>query len=180
MALERKLYSGNDYRRALSIEELQGIGRRRVPNFVSEYVDGGAEDEVTLKWNRTALEAIRMVPNTLVDTSARHQRTTLFGRELNSPLIIAPTGLNGLLCQRGDVALARAAAAVGIPFTLSMVSNVRLEEVATEAGGCLWMQLYVMKDREIASDIVNRAERAGYEALVITSDTNVFGHREWD
>ena len=180
MSLRRKIYSGNDFRRALSIEELHQIARRRVPNFAFEYVEGGAEDEMTLRWNCEAFKSIRLVPNTLVDTSSRHQRITLFGRESNSPLLVAPTGLNGMLCYRGDVALARAAASVGIPFSLSMLSNVRLEDVATEAGGRLWMQLYVMNDREITRDIVTRADRAGYEALVFTSDANVFGYREWD
>jgi (S)-mandelate dehydrogenase len=180
MTLKRQLHSGADFRRALSIEELRVIASRRVPNFAFEYVEGGAETEATLNWNRAALDAIRFVPNTLVDTSTRHQRTTLFGREMKSPLIIAPTGLNGMLSHRGDVALARAATAANIPFTLSTVSNVRLEEVAQEAKGRLWMQLYVFKDRKIAQDIVARAERAGYEALVFTSDANVFGNREWD
>jgi (S)-mandelate dehydrogenase len=180
MTLKRKLYSGNDFRRAFSIEELRTIARRRVPNFAFEYVEGGAEDEVTLGWNRAAFESIRLVPGTLVDTSSRHQRISLLGRESSSPLIIAPTGLNGMLHHRGDVALARAAAASGIPFTLSTMSNVRLEEVVTDTGGRLWLQLYVMKDREIARDIIGRADRAGYEALVFTTDANVFGYREWD
>lgn len=180
MPLKRKYYTGRNLRRVLCIEELRRIGRRRVPSFAFEYVEGGAEDEATLRWNQEVFERYRLVPRTLVDTSARHQRITLFGRESASPLIIAPTGLAGMLYHRADVALARAAAAAGIPFTLSTVSNVRLEEVAAEAGGRLWMQLYVVKDRSIARNIIERAERAGYEALVFTSDANVFGNREWD
>lgn len=180
MSLERKLYSGSDYRRTLSIEELRHLARRRVPNFAFEYVEGGAEDEQALRQNIDAFESIRLVPNTLVDTSSRHQRTTLFGHELKSPLIIAPTGLNGMLSHRGDVALARAAATAGIPFSLSTLSNVRLENVANEVGGNLWMQLYVMNDRDLTHDIVTRADNAGYEALIFTADANVFGYREWD
>jgi (S)-mandelate dehydrogenase len=180
MALIRKIRSRGDIRNALSIEELRAMAHRYVPNFALEYVEGGSDDEATLRWNRAALEAVRFVPNTLMDTGARRQDIQLFGRESKSPLIVAPTGLNGMLRHRGDVALARAAAKAGIPFTLSTVSNVRLEEVASEAGGRLWMQLYVFKDRQIAKDIVERAERAGYEALVFTSDANVFGNREWD
>jgi len=176
----RKFYGGMDFRRALSIEELRRVARRAVPNFAIEYVEGGAEDERALRWNRAALESIRFVPNTLVDSSSRHQRVAIFGQEISSPLVVGPTGLNGVLRYRGDVALARAAAAVGIPFTLSTVSNVRLEDVAQSAGGHLWMQLYVMKDRAVARDIVARADRAGYEALVFTTDANVFGYREWD
>lgn len=180
MPLKRKYYSGSDYRRTLSIEELRRVARRRVPNFAFEYVEGGAEDERTLRWNREVLDSTRLIPNTLVDTSSRHQRVSLFGRELSSPLVIAPTGLNGMLSHRGDVAIARAAAAMGMPFSLSAWSNARLEDVATEAGGRLWMQLYVLGDRDITRDIVARADQSGYEALVFTSDANVFGHREWD
>ncbi|MBI1424800.1 MAG: alpha-hydroxy-acid oxidizing protein [Gammaproteobacteria bacterium] len=150
-----------------------------MPNFAFEYIEGGSEDERALHWNRAALDAIRMIPNTLVDTSARHQRISLFGKEINSPIILGPTGLNGMTRYRGDLALARAAAAAGIPFTLSTVSNMRLEDVA-KAGGRLWMQLYVLRDRAAARDILSRAERAGYEAIVFTTDANVFGYREWD
>ncbi len=180
MSLRRKLYNGADFRRALSIEDLRAIAHRRMPNFALEYVEGGSESEASVRWNRAAFESIRLVPGTLVDTSARHQRINLFGRESAAPLIIAPTGLNGVVRHRGDIALARAAAAAGIPFTLSTVSNVRLEEIAAQADGRWWMQLYMMKNREIARHIVTRAERAGYEALVFTSDANVFGNREWD
>jgi len=176
----RKYYGGKDFRRALSIDELREVARRAVPNFAFEYVEGGAEDERALHLNRRALEAIRFIPNTLVDTSMRHQRIELFGREIAAPLIIAPTGLNGMLRYRADLALARAASACGIPFTLSTVSNMRLADVAQKAGGRLWMQLYVMQDRAVARDIIQRAELAGYEALVFTSDANVFGYREWD
>jgi (S)-mandelate dehydrogenase len=180
MTLSRKLYTGRNFHRALSIDELRGIGKSRVPNFAFEYVEGGSEDEQSLRWNKTALESIRLIPGTLVDTSERHQRIKLMGRDQNSPLVIGPTGLNGMLRYRGDIALARAAASSGIPFTLSTVSNVRLEEVAEEAGGDLWMQLYVMTDRDITLDILNRAKQANYSTLVFTTDANVFGYREWD
>jgi (S)-mandelate dehydrogenase len=176
----RKYYSGKDFRKALSIEELRKVARRQVPNFAFEYVEGGAEDESALHWNRDAFDAIRLAPATLVDTSARQQTTSLFGQEINSPLVIAPTGLNGMLTHRADIALARAASKFGIPFSLSTLSNVRLEDVATEVDGRLWMQLYVMNDREITRNIISRADKAGYEALVFTSDANVFGNREWD
>lgn len=180
MALLRKHYAGRDFGRALSIEELRAIARRRVPHFAFEYVECGAEDELTLRWNRAAFESIRFVPGTLVDTTGRHTRTRIFGGESSAPLIVAPTAMNGMLCRRGDVALAQAAAAAGIPFCLSTFSNVRLEDLAAEVGGRLWMQLYLLGDRAIARDIIARAERAGYEALVLTTDANVFGFREWD
>ncbi len=180
MSLKRKLYSGNDFRKAVSIDDLHEIARRRIPNFALEYVVGGAENENSLSWNQEALKSIRFIPNTLVDTSSRKLPINLFDKESSSPLIIAPTGLNGMLQHRADVALAHAAKNNNIPFCLSTVSNVSLEDVAQEAGGRLWMQLYVMSDRDITRDILKRAENENYEALVFTTDANVFGNREWD
>jgi len=180
MAWKRRAFSGRNLSRALNIADLRELAQRRVPGFVFEYVEGGAEDELTLRGNREAFAALRLIPNTLVDTSARHQRIELFGRECSAPLIIAPTAINGLLEPDGDLAVARAAADLGIPFTLSTLSTMRLEDVASKAGGRLWMQLYVTKNRRAAEDIMQRASAAGYEALVFTTDANVFGNREWD
>ncbi len=180
MPWKRRAFSGRNGARALNIADLREIARRRVPGFVFEYVEGGSEDEATLRHNREALGALRFVPRTLIDTCARSLATPLFGRPAAAPLVIAPTGLNGMLHPEGDIALARAAAAFGIPYTLSTLSTTRLEDVAAKAGGRLWMQLYVMKNRAIAEDIMARAAAAGYEALLLTSDANVFGSREWD
>jgi len=180
MPWRRRPFTSRNISRALNISHLREIARRQVPHFVFEYVEGGAEEEASLRCNRSAMETYRFIPQTLVDTTARHQRTQLFGREIRSPLVIAPTGMNGILNAGGDIALARAAASAGIPFCLSTVSTTRLEKVAEDAGGRLWMQLYVMRDRRIAEHIVKRAYAAGFEALVFTTDANVFGHREWD
>jgi (S)-mandelate dehydrogenase len=177
---KRRAFAGRKRARALNIADLRELARRRVPGFVFEYVEGGAEDEATLRHNREALAALRFVPRTLLDTGGRSLQTPLFGRPAAAPLVIAPTGLNGMLHPQGDTALARAAAGFGIPYTLSTLSTTRLEDVAARAGGRLWMQLYVMKNRAIAEDIMARAAGAGYEALVFTSDANVFGSREWD
>ena len=180
MPWKRRANVGRDCSRALNIADLREIARRRVPGFAFEYVEGGAEDEATLRRNREAFSALRFVPQTLIDTSGRSLGTSLFGRPCAAPLAIAPTGLNGMLHPDGDMALARAAAGFGIPYTLSTLSTTRLEDVAAKAGGRLWMQLYVMKNRAIAENIMARAAAAGYEALVFTSDANVFGSREWD
>jgi (S)-mandelate dehydrogenase len=180
MPWKRRPFDGGDLSRALNIADLRAVAQRRVPHFVFEYVEGGAEDEASLRCNRTSFEALRLVPQTLVDTSSRHLRTEILGRPAAAPLIIGPTGLNGMLHADGDIGLAKAAAHLGIPFTLSTMSTTRLEDVAKQAGGRLWMQLYVMKNRAVAEDIMTRAAAAGYEALVFTSDANVFGSREWD
>lgn len=180
MAWQRRPFRGSNIARALNVADLRELARRRIPRFVFEYVDGGAEDEVTLRGNRASFERLRLLPRTLIDTAARHQRTQILARPAQAPMVIAPTGFNGMVYPQGDLVLARAAARHGIPFTLSTVSTVRLEEVAKIAGGRLWMQLYVMKDRGIARDIMRRAAACGYEALVFTTDANVFGNREWD
>jgi (S)-mandelate dehydrogenase len=180
MPWKRRPFTAGPLSRALNIADLRERARRRVPGFAFEYVEGGAEDESTLRGNRAAFERLRLVPQTLIDTSARQLRTTILGAAAQAPLIIAPTGLNNMLHADGDLALARAAARRGIPFTLSSLSTTRLEEVAQRAGGRLWMQLYVLKERVIARDIMQRAAAAGYEALVFTTDANVFGSREWD
>jgi (S)-mandelate dehydrogenase len=179
--MQRRLYRGAHLQRAVSIADLQARARRRLPAFVREYVEGGAEDEHALAGNIADFSAWRLQPGTLADVRNRHTRTTLFGVECAAPLVIAPTGLNGLICRDADLKLARAAATAGVPFTLSTVSNVRLERLATESGaGRRWMQLYMLGDRGITEDIVARAAAAGYEALVFTSDAQVFGNREWD
>jgi (S)-mandelate dehydrogenase len=180
MPWKRRPFKSRSIARALNVADLRAIARRRVPGFAFEYMEGGAEDEATVRGNRAALERLCFVPQTLIDTSARHQRCMILGRPANAPLAIAPTGLTGLLHRDGDLILARAAAKLGVPYTLSTVSTTRLEEVARRAGGRLWMQLYVMTERAIARDIMQRAAAAGYEALMFTTDANVFGNREWD
>lgn len=180
MPWKRRPFKGRDFGTALNIADLREVARRSVPGFAFEYVEGGAEDEATLRGNREALGALRFVPPTLVDTEGRSLGSELFGTRCGAPLAISPTGLNGMLHPQGDIALARAAAAYDIPYTLSTLSTTLLEDVAKHAGGRLWMQLYVMRNRAIAEDIMHRAAAAGYEAVVFTTDANVFGSREWD
>jgi (S)-mandelate dehydrogenase len=180
MGWHRRRYSGRNLERAVTIADLRERAMRRVPGFVFEYVEGGSDDEFALRNNREAFEAIQFVPSTLVNTASRHQRVALFDKEVASPLIVGPTGGNGVLQPNGDRSLARAAAAAGLPFCLSTMASMRLERVPKEAGGRLWMQLYVTHNRQSAEDIVARADAAGYEALVFTTDANVFGLREWD
>ena len=182
--MKRLLYRGSDFRRAQNIEELQGIAKRRTPNFFFEYIEGGAEDEVTLKRNRSVFEDIALLPRTLVNVAERSQTIELFGKPSASPFLIGPTGSNGLITHQADLKLACAAARAGIPFTLSNVSTVAMEDIAeqagNQAGGRLWMQLYLYRTREFARKIAERADRAGFEALVVTTDSAVYGNREWD
>ncbi len=143
-------------------------------------MDRGAEDEFALEANRAAFRAIHLVPRVLADVSRRDPATTLFGAPVGMPLVIAPTGAAGLLWHDGEVALARAAAKAGIPFTLATGSLTSMEEVAARAGGTLWFQLYMWPDRAMSHALVDRAAKAGFEALVVTVDTAVPSNREYN
>ncbi len=166
------LLRSNDFRRR---------AQKRLPRFVFDYVDGGAEDERCLGRNQVALEAITLVPRVLRDTRVVQTSTDVFGKTWSLPMGIAPIGFAGLVRPQGDVLMARAAAAHGVPFVLSTASNSRLEAVREAAPhGVLWMQLYVMSDRAIAQQILRRARADNFEALVLTVDVPVSGMRERD
>jgi (S)-mandelate dehydrogenase len=177
--LKRRHYRGFDHRRAIDIEDLRCIARRRLPAFVREYLEGGSEDERTLDRNREALREVRFVHRALVDVSQRSSETKIFGQPSALPIVIGPTGFNGLLWKHADIALARAAKAAGIPFVASTVSSDPLDKIAREAGR-LWFQLYVVKDREAVDSLIARADHAGCEALAVTVDVPVMGNRCWD
>ncbi|MGK9054979.1 alpha-hydroxy-acid oxidizing protein [Neorhizobium petrolearium] len=163
----------------LNVEDYRQEARRLLPRFVFDYLDGGSEDELAVKENRAAFERIRLTPRLLNDVSVRDQGIDWFGRRLPSPIVIAPTGLNGLYRKDGDILLARAAARLGIPFALSTASNNSIEQVANASNGDLWFQLYVM-NRDFADQLVDRALVAGFSHLVLTVDVPMGGKRERD
>jgi L-lactate dehydrogenase (cytochrome) len=165
----------------VTIEDLRRGARRRLPRAVFDYIDGGAEDEVTLRANRRAFEQVTFQPRALVDVGSPDLSTSVLGQHLAVPLILAPAGLVGLFWPNGEVASARAAARFGTIFTLSTVSVASLEEVASSArGAALWFQLYVFRDRGLTRSLVERALAAGYQALCVTVDVQVAGARERD
>jgi len=166
--------------RAYNIADLRKMALRRVPHGLFEFVDRGTEDEVSLRHNRAIFEGIRLKPRNLVDVSKRSQEVTLFGKKHKMPIIIAPTGTAGLMWYEGEIALARAAAEAGVPFTLATGSMTAMEKVAEQAGGTLWFQLYMWPDRSLSHKLVERAKAAGYEALVVTVDGVVPGNREYN
>ncbi len=169
-----------DLTRAVSIEDLRRLARKRLPRAIFDFFDGGAEDEVTLRENRAAFERIRLLPKVLVDVSRVETKINLLEKASSLPLAIAPTGGIGAGRAGAELMLARAAKACGIPFTLATPSTVTLERVADEAGGRLWFQLYVVRDREFREKLVSRAKDSGYEALLVTVDLPVSGKRERD
>lgn len=163
-----------------SIENLRELARRRLPRVAWEFLDGGAEDDVTLRNNRAVFERIRLRPFTLADVSQRTIATEVFGKTYTAPFGIAPTGAAGLYCFEADLALARAAEAAGIPFVLSTASFIAMERVAAEVGGTKWFQLYMSKERVSAERLITRARDAGFEALVVTTDVPVGANREYN
>jgi (S)-mandelate dehydrogenase len=165
---------------AYNVADLREIARRRLPKGIFEFVDRGAEDEVSLRNNRAAFERIRLKPRVLVDVSQRSQAIQLFGHAQKMPIAVAPTGAAGIMWHEGEVALARAAAAAGIPFTLATGSLTAMEKVVERAGGRVWFQLYMYADRSLSYRLVERARSAGLEALVVTVDSPVFSNREYN
>lgn len=165
----------------LNTKEWRALARRHLPKFVFDYVDGAAEDGLTLRANRQAFEATQLKPRVLRDTSVIDTSVSVFGRHWRLPFGVAPMGLNGLVRPGGDLALARAAAAAGIPFVLSTASNERLERVRQDVPEAeLWLQLYVMQDPSIADQLLRRAKANGFDTLVLTLDVPVSGLREQD
>jgi (S)-mandelate dehydrogenase len=176
----RRFYTGHNLRRAVAIGDLRAMAHRRLPRFALEYLEGGAEDEATLDRERRAFADWRFAPRTLVDVSRRRLDTTILGKPATAPLIVAPTGLNGVFRHGADLDLARAAAAQGVPFVQSTMSNETMEDVGRTPGLRHWWQLYVFGADEVWQELLRRADAAGCEALVLTTNTQIFGNREWE
>ena len=166
--------------RALSIDDLRRLARSRLPRFVFDFIDGGAEDEITLRRNRQDFERIELLPRVLVDVSEPRLETVLLGSAAAAPFVIAPMGSCMLAWPGADLAIARAAAGLGLPYTLSTMATTALEQVAREVAGRLWFQLYVLRDQAFTLALVDRARAADYEALVVTVDLPTGGKRERD
>ena len=161
-----------------NIADLRLAARRRLPKGLFEYVDRGTEEEVTLRGNRQAFDAIRLLPQPLVDISRRSTQVSLFGHTYRSPICIGPTGLAGMLWFQGESQLAQAAAAAGVPFALSTASIAPLEEVVKHSDGFPWFQLNMWKDPDMSWELVERAKNAGFKVLIVTIDSVVDSNRE--
>jgi 4-hydroxymandelate oxidase len=165
---------------AVSIADLERLAAGRMSPEAWDYVAGGAEDEITLAASTDAFRRRRFVPRVLVDIEQLELGCTLLGREVALPIGVAPTAANGLSHPEGEIAVGRAAAAAGAMFCLSTVSSRSIEEVAAAmpSGSARWFQLYVNRDRAFTRRLVERAEAAGYQAIVVTVDLPMLGYRE--
>jgi (S)-mandelate dehydrogenase len=175
----RRFYTGSDLSRAVTVEDLRAIAHQRMPRFVLEYLEGGAEEEATLARERSAYADWRFMPRQLVDVSRRTLQTEVLGQPVEMPLLIAPTGLNGLFRHHADIELARAAAESGVPFVQSTMSNDPMEAVAKVPNLQHWWQLYVFGGDEVWQELLRRADACGCAALVLTTNAQIFGNREW-
>lgn len=164
----------------VNINDLRTLARRRVPRVVFDYVDGGAEDEITLRENRRAFEEITFRPRQAVALPRCDLRTRVLGCDLSIPALLAPVGYTRVIHASGEVAAARAAGQAGTAYILSTISGYPLEEVKAASAGPVFYQLYIMGGREVAEGALERARNAGYAGLFVTVDTAVAGMRERD
>jgi L-lactate dehydrogenase (cytochrome) len=166
--------------RAVNIDDLRRLARRRLPKVVFDYLDGGAEGEITLRENRRAFDAVTLRPRQGVAVPECDLRTRVLRTELAFPALLAPIGYSSLIHRRGEPAAARAAGEAGTAYILSTISGYPLEEVKAASPGPAWYQLYLIGGRDAAEAAIARALRAGFSALVVTIDTPVAGMRERD
>jgi L-lactate dehydrogenase (cytochrome) len=166
--------------RVASVADLRRIARRSLPRGVFDYIDGGAENERTLAANADAYARVTFRPRVLRGVEAADPSTTLLGQPLAYPLVLAPTGFTRIADPQGELAVARAAARAGLPYTLSTLATRSVEEVAAASDGRRWFQLYLFRDRGLVREMLGRARASGFEALVFTVDLTVHGRRERD
>ena len=166
--------------KAVSVADFRRMAKRRLPGGIFDYIDGAAEGEHTMAANERAFVETTFRPRVLVDVGRIDTTTTVLGRELPLPLLLAPTGFTRIADPEGELAVARAAARAGLPYALSTLGTRSIEEVAAVSDGPKWFQVYVWRDRALVQQMIERAAAAGYEALILTVDNAVFGRRERD
>lgn len=165
---------------AINIADLRLAARRRLPKTIFEFVDGGSQDEITLRRNRGDFDRWAFMTRVMTDVSTRDLSTTVLGTPCAFPLILAPTGLAGIVRRQGELAASRAAAKAGLPYCLSTMASCTIEQIAEASPVDRWFQLYVFRDRGITRSMIDRARSSGCKALVLTVDTKVQGPRERD
>jgi L-lactate dehydrogenase (cytochrome) len=166
--------------RVVNIADLRRVARRRLPRVVFDYIDGGAEGEVTLRENCRVFETVTFRPRCAVATAACDLRSTVLDTTLELPLLLGPVGSTRMFYPKGEAAAARAARDAGIVYTLSTLSGTTVKEVRAASDGPIWYQLYLVGGHDVARAAIGRARAAGCAALVVTIDTPVAGSRERD
>jgi len=164
--------------KALNIEDLRKIARAKLPSPLFNYIDGGSDDESNVCGNTHAYDAVKLVPEYLVDVANIELSTRVLGREISMPLFLGPTGMTRLFHHDGETAVSKAAADAGTYYALSTVGATSIEDVATACNGPKCFQIYVMKDRGLTHEFIQRCKDANYDSLMLTVDIPVAGYRE--
>jgi L-lactate dehydrogenase (cytochrome) len=171
---------GRRLERAANIADLRVMARNRLPRGIFDYIDGGAEDEITMRRNSSRFDAYGFSPRVLRDVSSVDTSTTFLGQRLSVPILFSPTGFTRIAHHEGELAVARVAARHGLPYCLSTLSTRSIEEIAAVSNGPKWFQVYVWRDRELVKNMLSRARENGYDTIMLTVDTAVLGRRERD
>jgi L-lactate dehydrogenase (cytochrome) len=166
--------------RCHNIADLRRMAKQRLPAPMFHYIDGGSDDEWSLRRNTTAFDDYELWPNYLRDVSAIDLSTTLLGQKVAWPVVLAPTGMSRLFHHEAEPAVARAAQTFGTFYTLSTMGTTRIEEIAAQGAGPWMFQIYILKDRALTSEFVERCKAAKFQALCLTVDTALAGNRERD
>ena len=180
MRSDRSLARSVAFPRVINIDDFRRLAKKRLPAVVFAYIDGGAEDEFTLRENVAAFRDVSFRPRNCVAVPSCDLRTTVLGETFDLPFLLAPVGFCRMFYPKGELHAARAANEAGSAYILSTFSGTRLEEVRQGTNGTLWFQLYVPGGRDVAEATIARAKAAGYKVLVVTIDTPVSGMRERD
>lgn len=163
-----------------SIADLKARAKRRLPKAVFDFIEGGAEDEVSVRANETGFGRYELIPRTLVDVSRVNLATEVMGQRIDLPFFLSPTGLTRTFHHEGERAVASAAARAGTIYSLSSASSVSIEDIGALTDGPKWFQIYVWRDRDLIKELIERARTAGYHALCLTVDVQMMGKRERD
>lgn len=179
--MSQPAYLPSSIARARNIADLRRMARERLPRMVFDYIDGGADDEVTLARNVSRFRDIELVWEALKDVDKIDTSTTIMGAPSASPFFISPTATSRLFHPRaGELAVARAAHAAGVPYACSTLASASVEDIAAVNPGPKWFQVYVWRDRELVKEVLARAKAAGFSAIILTVDVPVVGNRERD
>lgn len=165
----------------VSVSDYRELAKSKLPQKIFDYIDAGACDEITKRNNRLAFDNISLRPLCLRDVSSIDPSISLLGQELSSPMVIAPTAFHQLVDKQGEVSTAKAAKYCGIPMMVSSMSNRSLEDIASSSmNENLWLQIYIFKNRALSEELIHRAEKAGYKAIIVSVGTPVTGKRDRD
>ena len=163
-----------------NFEDFRELAKKKLPSPIFHYIDGGADDEITLKRNTDSFDDCDLIPNVLANVGKPDLSTTIFGRKINLPVFLSPTAMQRLYHHEGDKASARAAEKFGIFYSMSSMANTSIEEISNLSSGPKLFQLYVHKDKGITDDLIERSKRSGFDGMCLTVDTLVAGNRERD